>query len=163
MNLTLVSENDPILRKVAEAWDFDKDGSPSELVKEMTRLMFLHGGIGLAAPQCGVSKRIFIMGNSEHLFACINPVIINGEGVVRDQEGCLSFPDIWLYVERYENVSVEYYTIDGEKVQQTFSDLIARVYQHELEHLDGICFDTKVGNLALSRAKEKRKKLNRFK
>jgi len=160
MEIKLVAENDPILKQVAIPWYFETDGSPEELVKEMTKLMFLHGGIGLAAPQCGISKRIFIMGNQDSLIVCINPKIISGseEDLVRDQEGCLSFPDLWLYVERYKSVFVEYYNVDGEKIERDFSDLMARVFQHENQHLDGICFDTQVGKLGLQRAKEKRKK-----
>ncbi len=158
MDLKLVAENDPVLREIAEPWDFEKDGSPEELVKEMTKLMFIHGGIGLAAPQCDLSKRIFIMGNHDNLVACINPEIISGSDLVRDQEGCLSFPDLWLYVERYKTVTVRYYNVAGEKIERELNDLMARVFQHENQHLDGICFDTQVGKLGLQRAKEKRKK-----
>jgi peptide deformylase len=160
MELKLIPEDSEILRKVAEPWDFEKDGSPEELIKEMTRLMFIHGGIGLAAPQCGLSKRIFIMGNHDNLVACINPEIISGSetDLVRDQEGCLSFPDLWLYVERYRTVKVQYYNVAGEKIERELSDLMARVFQHENQHLEGICFDTQVGKLSLQRAKEKRKK-----
>jgi peptide deformylase len=161
MDLKLVAENDPVLREIAEPWDFEKDGSPEELVKEMTKLMFIHNGIGLAAPQCGLSKRIFIMGNHDNLVACINPEIISGSNLVRDQEGCLSFPDLWLYVERYKTVTVQYFNVAGEKIERELNDLMARVFQHENQHLDGICFDTQVGKLGLQRAKEKRKK--RFK
>ncbi len=67
MNLTLLKEDDLTLQQVSAEWDFQVDGDPSDLVKEMSRLMFLHGGIGLAAPQCGVLKRIFIMGNPDEL------------------------------------------------------------------------------------------------
>jgi len=161
MEIKLVAENDPVLREIAEPWDFEKDGSPEELVKEMTKLMFIHGGIGLAAPQCGISKRIFIMGNHDNLVACINPEIISGSELVRDQEGCLSFPDLWLYVERYKTVTVQYYNVAGEKIERELNDLMARVFQHENQHLDGICFDTQVGKLGLQRAKEKRKKRSR--
>jgi peptide deformylase len=159
MDLKLVSEDSQVLREVAELWDFEKDGDPSELVKAMSKLMVLHNGIGLAAPQCGIAKRIFVMGNSDHLVACINPEIISGTETIRDLEGCLSFPDLWMYVERYKDISVEYYNVAGEKVQQEFIGLMARVFQHELQHLDGICFDTEVSKLALDRAKEKRKKI----
>jgi len=163
MEIKLVSENSDILREVAEPWDFEVDGSPEELVKSMTKLMFVHGGIGLAAPQCGIPKRIFIMGNPDHLVACINPEIISGSDKVRDQEGCLSFPDLWMYVERYKDISVEYYNVAGEKVQQEFADLMARVYQHELQHLNGILFIDLVGSVTRTRAFEKRKKLLRNK
>ena len=159
MDLKLIPEDSEILREVAEAWDWEKDGDPSELVKAMAKLMVLHNGIGLAAPQCGISKRIFVMGNPDHLVACINPEIISGTERVRDQEGCLSFPDLWMYVERYKDISVKYYNVAGEKVEQELTGLMARVYQHERDHLDGICFDNKVSKLALDRAKEKRKKI----
>ena len=158
MDLKLIPEDNEVLREVAEPWDWEKDGDPSELVKAMSKLMVLHNGIGLAAPQCGISKRIFVMGNSDHLVACINPEIISGSERVREQEGCLSFPDLWMYVERYKDISVEYYNVAGERVQQEFIGLIARVYQHELDHLNSICFDDRVGKLVLERAKEKRKK-----
>jgi len=159
MDLKLVAEDSEVLREVADYWDWETDGDPSELVKAMSKLMVLHGGIGLAAPQCGIAKRIFVMGNSDHLVACINPEIISGSERVREQEGCLSFPDLWMYVERYQDISVEYYNVAGEKVQQEFIGLMARVYQHELDHLNSICFDDRVGKLVLERAKEKRKKI----
>jgi peptide deformylase len=159
MEIKLVAEDSEVLREVADYWDWETDGDPSELVKAMSKLMVLHGGIGLAAPQCGIAKRIFVMGNSDHLVACINPEIISGSERVREQEGCLSFPDLWMYVERYKDISVEYYNVAGEKVQQEFNGLMARVYQHELDHLNSICFDDRVGKLVLERAKEKRKKI----
>jgi peptide deformylase len=159
MDLKLIPEDNEILRKVAEPWDFEKDSDLNELVKAMSKLMVLHNGIGLAAPQCGISRRIFVMGNSDHLVACINPEIISGDETVRDLEGCLSFPDLWMYVERYKVIKVKYYNVAGEKVEQELTELMARVFQHEFQHLDGICFDTVVGKLALERAKEKRKKI----
>jgi peptide deformylase len=159
MEIKLVSEDSQVLREVAELWDFEKDGDPGELVKAMSKLMVLHNGIGLAATQCGIAKRIFVMGNPDHLVACINPEIILGTETIRDLEGCLSFPDLWMYVERYKVIKVKYYNVAGEKVEQELTGLMARVYQHELQHLDGICFDTVVGKLALDRAKEKRKKI----
>ena len=159
MDLKLIPEDSEVLRGVTESWDWEKDGDPGELIKAMSKLMVLHNGIGLAAPQCGISKRIFVMGNSDHLVACINPEIISGSERVREQEGCLSFPDLWMYVERYKDISVEYYNVAGERVQQEFIGLMARVYQHELDHLNSICFDDRVGKLVLERAKEKRKKI----
>lgn len=160
MNLYIHKEDDPILGIPSTNWDFEIDGDPTELVKEMSKLMLLHGGIGLAAPQCGVSKRIFVMGNSDHLVACINPVILSVSGIrERDVEGCLSFPDLWMYVEREVQIEVEYYNAGGEKVVQELGGLMARVFQHENDHLHGICFDSRVGKFALDRAKEKRKKI----
>jgi peptide deformylase len=158
--IKLIPENDPILREKCEPWDFDKDGSPDDLVKEMTKLMFLRKGIGLAAPQCGIQKRLFIMGNPDKLVVCINPEVVSTEQETEQYlEGCLSFPDLWLYIKRPKEIYVKYYNLAGEKVEQTLNGIMARVFLHELDHLDGICFDTRVGTLGLKRAKEKRKKL----
>lgn len=161
MEISLLKEGDHVLQKIAEPYDFDKDGDPTDLVKAMTKIMFEHNGIGLAAPQVGVSKRIFIMGNNDKLFVCINPYIVTGNGEERDIEGCLSFPNLWLRVLRKRQITVKYQTISGETVEQTLEGLIARVFQHELDHLDGICFDTRVGPTALDLAKEKRRRKSR--
>jgi len=163
MEIKLLKEDDPLLREVCEPWDFTVDGDPTELVKSMTRIMFENNGIGLAAPQVGVSKRLFIMGNQDRLFVCINPEIIEGSGQVMDQEGCLSFPDLWLHVKRYEVIKGKYYNANGEEVIKDFPGLIGRVFQHELDHLDGVCFDTKTAKLSLELAKNRRKKKNKSK
>ena len=73
-------------------------------------------------------------------------------------EGCLSFPDLWLKVKRPVNVKVKYHDIDGVLVEKEFTGMSSRVFQHELDHLNGITFDTKVGELSLQMAKDKRKK-----
>lgn len=161
MELKLLAENDPILRNVSELWDFEKDGDPTNLVKAMTKVMFENNGIGLAAPQCGILKRVLIMGTPEHLLACINPEIVSVDGEEKGLEGCLSFPNLWLNVKRPANINVRYQTVMGETLEQTFIGLRARVYQHELDHLNGICFDTKVGPVALDLAKEKRRRKSR--
>lgn len=158
MEIKLVKENDEVLRKVAEPWDFEKDGDPTELVRNMARIMIENNGIGLAAPQVGISKRIFVMGNQDKLFACINPEIIEGSGQVMDQEGCLSFPDLWLNVKRHETIKIKYYNAMNGSVELELSGLMARVFQHERDHLDGVCFDTKVAKLSLELAKKRRKK-----
>jgi len=158
MEIQLLKENDQILRQVSEPWDFTTDGDPTELVKSMTKIMFENNGIGLAAPQVGVMKRLFIMGNSDKLFVCINPTLISGGEFARDLEGCLSFPDLWLHVSRYKQIQATYQDMLGNVVETTLDGLIARVYQHELDHLDGVCFDTRVGPVTLDFAKQKRKK-----
>jgi peptide deformylase len=159
MNLQLLKENDPVLREKCTPWDFEKDGDATEVIKELSRVMMENNGIGLAAPQCGLMKRIFVMGNENRLFACINPEILEGNGdSVMDLEGCLSFPDLWLHVKRYETVKVKYYNVVGGEIITDFTGLIARVFQHELDHLDGVCFDTRVGKVSLDLAKNRRKK-----
>ena len=106
MDLQLVKENDKILREVAKPWDFTTTGDASDLVRRMVKVMMENNGIGLAGPQVGVDKRIFVMGNESKLFACINPVIIEADGNVMDIEGCLSFPDLWLRVRRADKIKI---------------------------------------------------------
>jgi peptide deformylase len=161
MEINLLKENDELLRQVAEPWDFNVDGDPAELVRAMTKIMFENNGIGLAAPQVGVLKRLFIMGNTDKLIVCINPTLISGGETYRDMEGCLSFPNLWLHVNRYKQIQAHYQDITGKVVETVFEGLIGRVYQHELDHLDGVCFDTRVGPVSLDFAKQKRRKKSR--
>ncbi len=158
MDTKLVTETDQVLREIAEPWDFTVDGDPSTLIKNMAKVMIENNGIGLAAPQVGVKKRIFIMGNETKLYACINPEITEGSGEVMDLEGCLSFPNLWLNVKRHETIKVKYYNALGQEIITEFNGIMARVYQHERDHLDGVCFDTRVGKLSLEMAKKRRKK-----
>lgn len=161
MELQLVKETDPILRQIAEPWNFEVDGDPNDLIRRMAKVMMENNGIGLAGPQVGVNKRIFVMGNENKLFACINPEVLEGTGEVMDKEGCLSFPDLWLNIKRHENVKVRYYNAVGSEIVTEFSGIIARVFQHERDHLDGICYDNRVGKLSLEMATKRRKKKSR--
>ena len=159
MQLKLLEEGHKQLKQISEPYDFAVDGDPTELIKAMTKVMFENNGIGLAAPQVGINKRLFIMGNEEQLYAIINPTIILREGeVVKDLEGCLSFPKLWLKVNRSDKIQVAYQDISGQKITTDFTGIKARVFQHEYDHLDGICFDTRVGPVALDFAKEKRRR-----
>ena len=159
MSLELLEENDPQLLVVSEPWDFESDGSPAQLILYMKEVMARHSGIGLSAIQCGVKKRILIMGTIDNFTVCINPAIISiSEERVSDQEGCLSFPDLWMKVKRPAGVSIKYQNINGEEVEDTLLGLRARVFLHEYDHLLGITFDQRVGKLTLKMAKEKRKK-----
>jgi peptide deformylase len=159
MNLELLKENDPKLFEVADEWDFNNDGSPEELVKEMSKFMTDNGGVGLAAPQVGIKKRIFIMGNFIKFVACINPKIVSlSEERENDLEGCLSFPDLFMKVKRPTSAVVQYNTISGELVERELTGFECRVFLHEYDHLIGITFDQRVGDLTLKMAKDKRKK-----
>lgn len=162
MELELLKENDPQLLEISEDWNFRADGDPSELIKSMAKVMFVQGGIGLAAPQVGVLKRIFIMGNPEELIACINPKIVSvSEDRETGQEGCLSFPNLWLNVKRPAKIKVSYQNVTGEEVEAELDGLHARVFLHEFDHLMGVTFDQRVSNLGLQMAKERRKKKNK--
>jgi len=159
MNLELLPENHPQLKEVSTAWDFELDGDPTELVTELSKVMIASQAVGLAAPQCGVQKRIFVMGNEDKLVACINPrIVLWASELDKDYEGCLSFPGLFMQVKRPEKVVVTYKTVTGKEVERELTGLEARVFQHETDHLDGITFDTHVSRLTLNMAKKKREK-----
>jgi len=159
MTLELLKENDPQLLEVSEPWDFEVDGDPSQLVTYMKEVMADHGGIGLSAIQCGVKKRVFIMGTIDNFVVCINPAIVAiSDERVLDQEGCLSFPELWMKVKRPAGVSVKYQTVSGKEVEDTLMGFQARIFLHEYDHGLGITFDQRVGDLTLKMATEKRKK-----
>ena len=159
MNLALLEENNPQLLEVSEEWDFRIDGSPEELVRAMSKFMADNGGVGLAAPQLGIKKRIFIMGNFTKLVACINPKIVSlSEERKNDLEGCLSFPDLFMKVKRPASAVVQYNTVSGELVERELTGFECRVFLHEYDHLIGVTFDQRVGNLSFKMAKDKRKK-----
>jgi peptide deformylase len=159
MNLELLEENNPQLLEVSEEWNFRIDGSPEELVRVMSKFMADNGGVGLAAPQVGIKKRIFIMGNFTKLVACINPKIVSlAEERKNDLEGCLSFPDLFIKVKRPASAVVQYYTVSGELVERELTGFECRVFLHEYDHLIGVTFDQRVGDLSFKMAKDKRKK-----
>lgn len=159
MNLALLEENNPKLLEVSEEWDFRIDGSPEELVRAMSKFMTDNGGVGLAAPQLGIKKRIFIMGNFIKLVACINPKIVSlSDERDNDLEGCLSFPDLFMKVKRPTTAVVQYYTVSGELVERELTGFECRVFLHEYDHLIGVTFDQRVGDLTYRMAKDKRKK-----
>jgi len=154
----LIKETDPILSAPNENWDWDKDGEVAELAHDMLKLMFESYGVGLAAPQIGINKRIFVMGNPGLSYVCVNPEILEGTGNVKGEEGCLSFPGLYLHVNRYETVKVKYYDILGKEQIKEFAGLQARVFQHEYDHLNSTCFVNKVSKLSLDLATKRRRK-----
>ncbi|HPU86278.1 MAG TPA: peptide deformylase [Candidatus Latescibacteria bacterium] len=135
---------DPVLRRVAEpVREFTRE--LQTLATDMIETMYAEPGVGLAAPQVGVSIRMIVIdptaGDEKgKAFALINPVVTrSGEHVVIE-EGCLSVPDIRADVVRPERVSVDYQTIAGEPAHLDADDMVARIIQHEYDHLDGILF-----------------------
>jgi peptide deformylase len=155
--LEFVKQDHPILSSVLPVTDDSLNLEP--LSKDMFMLMWSNGGIGLAAPQVGIAVRMFIMGPQEgpH-YVCINPEVIEIGPDVQGQEGCLTYPGLWLNIKRPEWVHARYSTLNGEVVEQKFEGLLARCYLHELDHLNGTVFTTKVKPLSLQLAEKRRKK-----
>ncbi|HER25292.1 MAG TPA: peptide deformylase [Candidatus Atribacteria bacterium] len=116
------------------------------LIKDMAETMYTDSGVGLAAPQVGVAKRIIVIdGEEEGLIALINPILIKSEGELLEEEGCLSIPGIYSQVKRSAKVTVKALDENGDPTEITKEGLIARALQHEIDHLDGILFIDRIG------------------
>ncbi len=136
----------PLLRKQSKTIEV-VDQEIKDLIRDMKETMVVAGGVGLAAPQVGVSKMLFtidwreLMDEGGKIEPYLNPEILEfGDKVVVAQEGCLSLPDVWAEVARTNWIRVRYMYIDGEIVEEELSDFPARVFQHEYDHLCGILF-----------------------
>lgn len=112
----------------------------AELIDEMTAAMRGSNGIGLAAPQVGVSRRVIVAEVEERLHALVDPVIVKHEGEALDTEGCLSIPGVVGEVPRAARVVVKAKSRRGRGMTVRAQGLLARVLQHEIDHLDGILF-----------------------
>lgn len=135
--LSIVTIGDPVLAKKAE--EVPKITKKiSKLIDDMLETMYDANGVGLAAPQVGISQRIAVLDVGEGPVVLVNPVIKNGEGEEIDVEGCLSIPERWVYVKRYESVEVTALNEKGKPIRIEADGLFARALQHELDHLDGI-------------------------
>lgn len=146
--LKLIYAGNPILKmKAKPVENFDKD--LKYFVGEMKKELYAADGVGLAAPQVSVSKRIFVADDGKSGFeAYINPVWKPvGDEKNIDTEGCLSVPDWYGEVERYSNVLIHYQDIHGKKRVKKASGLLARCIQHETDHLNGILFIEKAISL----------------
>ena len=162
---------DPVLTtKAQEVTDFNDE--LKVLCTNMLYTMYQTPGIGLAAPQIGLSKRIFVIdvdysreetaeGSGEYTLGdfnprvFINPKIVDKEGEIVYQEGCLSLPGIFENVKRYENIKVEYQNTDGEKLEMAADELLSICIQHENDHLDGIVFIERLSPLKKNFFKKK--------
>ncbi len=151
MILPIVAYGDPVLKAEAEDIDQSHPGL-DELVQNMWETMYEADGVGLAAPQVGISLRLFVCDGSPFAEGekgdpgckgfkrvMINPVLFDeSKGISEMEEGCLSIPGIRERVERPDSLSVEYYNEKWELVEEKLTGLAARIVQHEYDHLDGI-------------------------
>ena len=142
MEIRLYGDN--ILRKPALPIEEITDAE-RQLAQDMLETMYAYRGVGLAAPQVGISKRIIVIDiepddGSHKPTILINPTIVSQKGEVVLEEGCLSFPDIREEVKRPAEVVVEGLDETGRIVKVEGEDLMSRALQHEIEHLDGILF-----------------------
>jgi peptide deformylase len=165
--LKIVHYPEPVLLTVGKpVGEGEFNEELQKLVEDMFETMYDSQGVGLAAPQVGVSKRLFVMdvpleeGNSNRI-ALINPEIILQEGEQIGDEGCLSFPGIYTTVRREVRTIVRYKDVFGKEQELDCTDLSARCVLHETDHCDGIVFLDRMSVLKRELAKRKIRKLQK--
>lgn len=157
----LIKSDDPTLRlpldRVSNGCDRKK------LKEDLIFTMKEFNGMGLSANQVGLLERVFVMYNNfekREIAAFFNPKIVNkSEEQILMEEGCLSYPGLWLKVKRPVWVEVEYEDENGELIENKFTDLEARVFLHEYDHMEGFDFTKRVSKLRLDRAKKRQQKM----
>jgi peptide deformylase len=137
------TENDDVLRKRSKEVDVINDKIRT-LLKDMADTMYKAHGVGLAAPQIGILKKLVVIDVGDGLVELVNPVVVRQSGEQVEIEGCLSLPGIWGEVKRPSEVVVEALNAKGEKVTVEGKDLLAVALCHEIDHLDGVLFKDKV-------------------
>lgn len=143
MKLKIITEGDPRLRQKSTAIKPADLTQPKfqSFVRDLTETMYQSDGIGIAAPQTGQNIRLVIIAGEEGTLALINPIITRRSWRKEsDEEGCLSVPGVYGMVRRSRNISAQWTDINGQMVKVKAGGLLARVIQHEVDHLDGVLF-----------------------
>tara|TARA_R100001377_G_scaffold47383_1_gene27326 strand:+ start:413 stop:931 length:519 start_codon:yes stop_codon:yes gene_type:complete len=160
----LIKNNNPLLSIPLSGCSKNLDRQ--EIKDNLIETMKSFAGVGLSANQCGVMERVFVMYsdlNKKEIIACFNPKIVStsDESLLMD-EGCLSYPGIWLKVKRPDGIEATYEDEDGKLHDIALFGLECRIFQHELDHMEGTDFTKRVSRLRLSRAKKRLKKTNKY-
>lgn len=155
----LVDCNDPILKTPISNFDFDNPPcDPIQLAHDLTETMIANNGLGLSANQVGLQYRVFAV-NSSSVLVCFNPRLVDvSKETIYLEEGCLSFPDLFVKVKRPRRIRIRYTEPNGNTVTRVFEGLTARVMQHELDHLNGIRYTDRSNRIHLEQARKKKKK-----
>jgi peptide deformylase len=161
--LTIYSDAFGMLKEVMpEYTDKLPNNNMERFSKQMHLTRKMYNGIGLAANQCGIRARIFVLGTGDRddfKITCINPrVVKQSDNIVRDKEGCLSYPALYVTIGRPDNIDVEFTNEKGELVNMNLTGLTARCFLHELDHLNGVLMADRVGKTSMMMAKEKQMK-----
>lgn len=130
----IVYPNHALRNETSEVSEFDED--LKKLANDMRETMYLSNGVGLAAPQVGIPKKLVVIDWDGNRYTLINPCILESEGEDRRAEGCLSFPGIYEDVTRPEKIRVTYRDEDGEEHDEVIEGFLARVFAHEIDHLE---------------------------
>jgi peptide deformylase len=157
----------PLLKKRCEKVD-RIDGEVKKLIRDMTETMYQANGIGLAACQVGVSRRVIVVDVSpidpeKEFFAMVNPEVISEEGEIEHEEGCLSVPDCLEKLKRKEKVLVRGFSPAGKEIEISAEGILAIAIQHEIDHLNGVLILDRISRLKREIYRNKLKKERRKK
>ena len=143
--LEVMKTGHPVLKQIAEPVEF-VNKKIRQLLDDMAETMYKTDGVGLAAPLVNVSKRIIVLDDGNGLIEVINPEIVKKEGSQIGLEGCLSVPELFGDVERYDKIEVHGINRNNKKIKIKAEGFLARIFQHEIDHLNGILFVEKLVN-----------------
>ena len=161
--MSIIKFPNQILRKQIPEFDFNKPSTdPVELEKHLIDLMLAHDGIGLAANQAGIEARVFVIGhrdNPDSAQAFFNPMVVATVEELDDlEEGCLSFPGIYVNIKRPKKILARWQNSKGEWQESEFDGYNCKCFLHELDHLEGIVFQDRVSTLKWALAVKKNQK-----
>lgn len=157
----VVTYPDPVLRMQAERIE-EIDEEIRNLAEDMSEVMYNDDGVGLAANQVGVTKRIIVFDAGEGFHCLVNPEITPLDDEIETrEEGCLSLPGIQVNVDRYERIQVDAVDLEGKPVSDTLEGLAARAVQHEVDHLNGIMIIDHASSLQRKMMRAKLRKLEK--
>jgi peptide deformylase len=157
--LKLVDFYDPILRTPTNTYNFFLRKDAEYITHSLVETMTHYGGLGLSANQVGLKDRVCVVNFGNQAWVMFNPQIIEKSDTISNyQEGCLSYPGLYINCKRRDHIKVRFQAIGGQFVEQGFDGLTAVCVQHELDHLDGIVYTSRISPINLEKAKRKVKK-----
>lgn len=156
----LVDKNHPALTTPTKQFDFlSPPFEPIDFAQRMVKFMYEQNGIGLAGNQLGIPYSVFCMRGSPENFVCFNPIIVwYSDAMVELEEGCLTYPGLFVKIKRPQHIRVRFYTPNGDILTKKFTGMTARIFQHEYEHLQGKRYIDNISKLKLDMALKKAKK-----
>jgi len=171
--MKLIKSNDPRLKQTCPEFDFEtgymmEDGTvlqAKELYELLRDKLVEHKGVGLSASQLGIMTRAFVIGNPDvpsEIIGVFNPMIVDyDEETVVYEEGCVSYPGLFIKIKRPRGIRVRYRGWDGEAGTTRYEGYTARVFQHEYDHLNGVTFQTRANRYHLDQARSFKNKADR--
>lgn len=161
MNDVLVKSNDPILKQVMEPYKFEDYNATWDLAEHLVKVMREKKGLGLSANQLGLPYRVFAM-EGDPAMVCFNPRVVDvSSETITLEEGCLSFPNLYLRVKRPRTIRVRFTDPSNETHTQKLDGISARVFLHEMDHLDGIDYRKRANRYHLEKAQKQKHKLDK--